>query len=83
MGKESNPHESQSCDSSIRETEQQEAERPESGGQDEAMHHHEIQLHWALHDFRVAVETQGLEKVFNAMDDETYWKIATYFKFKS
>ena len=36
--------------------------------------------HFTLHDFRVLVDTIGIEETIKAMDEETFWKLHTYFK---
>ena len=36
-------------------------------------------VHFTLHDFRVLVETRGIEFVMDKMDEETYWTLSCYF----
>jgi hypothetical protein len=36
--------------------------------------------YWTLHDFRVLVDTMGIEEVIKRMDEDTFWKLHTYFK---
>lgn len=39
----------------------------------------EAALHFTLHDFKVLVGNLGVSAVIKAMDEETYWKLHTYF----
>ena len=39
-------------------------------------------VHFTLHDFRVLVETKGIEFVIEQMDHSTYWTLHTWFQAK-